>query len=345
MARGQRKAAPHFMEPLLGEYVVYRTRLGRQVHKGNESVLRRFCKEWDHETRNESPNRLVDNLTGDWVEDYFLELYGEREPVTKRAYQSQLKQFIVWMQKYGVSREASEFNPGFTAGKSLRKKLWLSADQMREAWEAEPEVYWATMFMWLALTCCRINELQSVKWGDLVGDQWNIQRKKTYDLNSFLRLTPRLRAQLRLYKMWYRAQIGRQIEADDFVFPQIRNTVTMRLVEITDPKRRRGDLAHRKIKSMIVRVMPWAEKLVGIGCHTLRRSGAQALLESLVAAGVEHALKIVSVILGHEKVSTTEDYLNTDMFKMAANQALELVDLYGPDSTDNVIPITAAAQG
>lgn len=344
MRRGQKQAAPHYMEPLLPEYIQHRTRLGKQVHKGNESVLRRFAKAWDNETRNEAPNQHIDKIDRDWVEDYFLELYGEKEPVTKRAYQSQLKQFITWMERYGVPKEATEFNPGFTAGKSLRKKVWLSADQMREAWEAEEEIYWSTMFMWLALTCCRINELQSARWGDIVGRQWNIQRKKTHDLNSFIRVPPRLRKQLDRYKMWYQGEIGRQVQHDDYIFPQIRNTVTARVISITSPAQRRGDLAHRKIKSMIVRIMPEVEERAGIGCHTLRRSGAQALLERLVAARVEHALKLVSVLLGHEKVSTTEDYLNTDMFKQARDIALEDIDLFDKDEEDNVIPIRAVAQ-
>lgn len=343
--RGQKKAAPHYMEPLVVEYVAYRKRLGRAEHKGNESVIRRMCKEWDKETRRESPNRLIDNLDVDWVEDYFLETYGEREPVTKRAYQSQLKQFIEWMGRYGVHPDAGKFDPGFTAGKSMRPKVWLSAGQMRECWEAEEEVYWATLFMFLALTCCRVNEAQAARWGDLVGTKWNIKRKKVHEFGDFLTLTPRLREQLERYAMWYRAQIGRQIEHDDFVFPQIHNTVIGRCFTITDPKMMRGHLAHRKIKSMIVRILPETMAKQGIGCHTLRRSGAQALLERYAGKdGVAHALKIVSVILGHEKVSTTEDYLNTDMFKMAANEALETLDLFD-DQEDNVVPLRIARQG
>lgn len=343
--RGEKKSAPHYMEPLLPEYIQYRTRLGRRTHKGNESVLRRFCKEWDKETRNEAPARLIDNIDVDWVEDYFLETYGEREPVTKRAYQSQLKQFIEWMGRYNVHPDAGKFNPGYTSGKSERPKLWLTAEQMRECWEAEDDVYWATLFMFLGLTCCRVNEAQAARWGDIVGTKWMIKRKKVHESGSMLTLTPRLRDQLTRYKMWYRAQTGRQIEQDDYIFPAVHNVVAGRAGRtfgITDPKRMRGNLAHRKIKSMIVRILPETMEKEGIGCHTLRRSGAQALLERYAAGdGVAHALKIVSVILGHEKVSTTEDYLNTSMFKMAANTALETIDLFD-DQADNVVELRLA---
>jgi integrase len=338
VARGQKQSAPHYIEPLIVEYVQYRSRLGRKTHKGNESVLRRFAKEWDNETRNEAPTRLINNLTVEWVEDYFLEMYGEREPVTKRAYQSQIKQFIVWMGRYGVSKDAGDFNPGFTAGKSLRPKVWLSAEQMREVWDTEEEVYWSTLFMFLALTCCRINEAQAARWGDIVGEQWNPQRSKTKDLNSFLRLSPRLRDQLNRYQMWCRAETGRQIEVDDYIFPAVHNTVRGKVIKITDPKMMRGDLAHRKIKSMIVRCFPQYENEVGIGCHTLRRSGAQALLEALAKAKIDHALFLVSKILGHDKTSTTESYLNIDTFKMAANVALETVDLFD-DQEAEVVPL------
>src|SRR3954471_657305 len=338
MARGAAKATPHYMDPLIPEYVLFRHKQGRQAHAGNESILHRFAKEWDEETRNEAPARLIDNLTSDWVEDYFLEMYGEREPVTKRAYKSQLRQFIVWMQRYGVSKDAADFNVGLTAGRSLRKQVWLSPEQMREVWETEEEVYWSTLFMFLALTCCRINEAQSARWGDLVGEQWNIRRKKTHDLNSFLRLSPRLREALHYYKMWYRTEIGRQIQVDDFIFPAIRNTVTERRISITNPKVMRGDLAHRKIRSMVVRCYPEYENQVGVGCHTLRRSGAQALLDAFVKSGMSHALLLVSKILGHDKTSTTESYLNVDTMKLAADQALETVDLFD-DQEAEVIPL------
>lgn len=344
MRRGQKQPAPHYMEPLVDEYVAYRTSRNRKLHAGNRSMLLRLAKEWDHETRNEAPSRLIDNIDREWMEDYFLEKYGDKQPVTKRAYQSQIRQFIMWMGKYNVSREAADFDPGRTAGKSERKKLWLSADQMRQAWENESDVYWRCLFMFLGLTCCRFNELQAARWGDIKGNKWNIHRSKVHNFADILTLVPRLCDELDRYKFWYRGEIGRDIEDTDYVFPLIRNTNIGRSFHIEDPKDTCGDSIHRKIKKMIMTVLPEdtdPELLDGAGCHTLRRSGAQALLDKIAKLGKAHALKIVSKILGHDKVSTTEGYLNVDVFIMERNEVLEDLDLFDDDTEAKVIPLRA----
>jgi len=157
-------------------------------------------------------------------------------------------------------------------------------------------------------------------------------------------LSPRLRDQLERYKMWYRADIGRQIQNDDFIFPQIHNLNIGREFRITNPKKMRGELTGRKVRAMIERVYPELVGALGLGCHTLRRSGAQVLLEAYASAGKAHALKMVSVILGHEDIRTTENYLNTDMFKMESNIALEEIDPYGEDQEADVIELRIARQ-
>jgi integrase len=50
----------------------------------------------------------------------------------------------------------------------------------------------------------------------------------------------------------------------------------------------------------------------GSGMHTLRRSGAQALLESMIGdgEGKDQALMVVSSMLGHASVTTTQIYLD-----------------------------------
>lgn len=47
----------------------------------------------------------------------------------------------------------------------------------------------------------------------------------------------------------------------------------------------------------------------GEGAHTVRRSGARALFDSLVSTGYDHALRVVQSMLHHSSMITTEAYI------------------------------------
>lgn len=68
---------------------------------------------------------------------------------------------------------------------------------------------------------------------------------------------------------------------------------------ISDPER----IVHRALEGLGL-------PLAGMGCHTLRRSGATALYARLVAEGHADALRVVGLLLGHASVRTTEAYLD-----------------------------------
>lgn len=336
-----------------GPYWTWMTARGRKFHAGRASVLKRFAAAWDDETRKYSPNRLANNLDRDWVEEYFLDRYGELEPVSKRAYRSTIRGFLIYLQKYGIDTDCAEFDAGFTAGRSIRPKLWLDAHTMREMWEAEKEPYWRFMFCFLALTCVRSNEMRAARIGDLLGGKdkqgnyhrylWlSVNRSKVKKFDR-LKMTPLLRKELDRYLMWYRASIGRELELDDFLFPPIQAGGMMGHLKVKDPKRMR-DHAHVKIRSMILpHVAPETPKelLLSVGCHTLRRSGALELYKYWIAAGKANAMEMVQETLGHEKISTTQIYLDLNFMKQERDDALEDVDLFSDDQENNVVPLAA----
>lgn len=341
--RGAPLQAPVQMEPVIDLYVAYRLRKGRSKHVSNEGILRRFCREWDKETRHEAPNRRITALTREWVEDYFIETYGELAPTTKRAYKAVLRVFILWMYRYGVDKDAADFDAGRTAGKSERRFLWMTSDELRRTWEMEPEPYWRMLCMWMALTCCRVNEARSATWGDIQKTRvWDIHRQKTHEASDLITLPRRIRQELPRYKFWYQAQLGRKIEPTDYLFPSVRNTVTGRRLTIHNPKLQRGTVTHRKIKQMICVAMPDTDPalLERAGCHTLRRSGAQEMLNRLVRMGIGNALQLVSERLGHDSITTTEGYLNTDQVKMQLHELMEDFDLFDDEEAE-IIPLHA----
>lgn len=350
MRRGQKFAPTHYLLPLVDEYVAWRTGRGRKMHAGNRTVLRRFANEWDTETRNHAPTRLIDNIDGDWVEDYFLGTYGENAPTTKRAYHNVIKVFIEWLIRYGVDPDAAKFDPGYTAGYSERPKLFLSADQLTAMWEGETEPYWRFMVAFLSLTACRINEARRARYGDIVtgetrkGDRrfWNIYRTKTHSKGHLMLLGDQLEKELDRYLMWYRANTGRDMELDDYLFPALTNNQIGKHLTITDPKSPRGDFTHRKMREIILKNVPEdtdPELLIGIGCHTFRRSGALAFYMRMLSKGIAAAKELTQHKLGHKKVTTTETYLNIDTFKAMLNDAILDYDIMDDGPVAEVVPL------
>jgi integrase len=71
---------------------------------------------------------------------------------------------------------------------------------------------------------------------------------------------------------------------------------------------------------------------LGIGMHTLRRSGAQALLEAIERGSHdESAIRVVQAMLGHESIVRTEIYLDRDVDRTRRNDLIRGKMLYGPD--------------
>lgn len=351
--RGQKMPPPHYMLPLVDEYITWRTDRGRRPHGGNRSVLRRFANEWDEETRNHAPNRLINNIDGDWVEDYFLDKYGENEPTTKRSYHNTIKVFLEWLVRYGVDIDASKFDPGRTAGYSERPKLFLSGDQLRQMWEGEDSPYWRFMVAFLSLTACRISEARTATFGHIVmaetrkgpRQHWNIIRAKTHESGHLMLMGEQLEKELDRYLVWYRGQTGRPMEMDDYLFPALNNNKVGRHLQIEDPKSPRGDFTHRKMREIILKNVPAdidPELLVGVGCHTFRRSGALAFYMRMLAKGLAAAKELTQHKLGHRKVTTTETYLNIDTFKAMLNDAILEHDVMDDAPSADVIPIRAA---
>lgn len=80
------------------------------------------------------------------------------------------------------------------------------------------------------------------------------------------------------------------------------------------------------------------------GEHTLRRSGARAYFDSLLAQGYDGALLRVQTMLGHEKSEVTERYLGVSLNQMLLEDEIAGKPMY-PAQDANVIPIRGALGG
>lgn len=82
----------------------------------------------------------------------------------------------------------------------------------------------------------------------------------------------------------------------------------------------------------------------GQGEHTLRRSGARALFDTLVAQGYDGALKQVQTLLGHANAWQTETYLGIDLEQKRVLDAYAGKPMFGTPNT-NVVPLRKAEHG
>lgn len=79
------------------------------------------------------------------------------------------------------------------------------------------------------------------------------------------------------------------------------------------------------------------------GSHTLRRSGARALFDQLVANGYDHALRIVQSMLHHKSVTQTEVYLGITADRRSRDDLLRGKPMYDI-STENVVKMPSQRQ-
>lgn len=78
------------------------------------------------------------------------------------------------------------------------------------------------------------------------------------------------------------------------------------------------------------------------GAHTLRRSGARALFDRLVAEGYDGALRVVQAMLHHASVTQTEKYIGITADRRTRDDLLRGLPMYLPD-TSNVTPLRRQA--
>lgn len=72
------------------------------------------------------------------------------------------------------------------------------------------------------------------------------------------------------------------------------------------------------------------------GGHTLRRSGARALFDSLAATGYDHGLRVVQSMLHHKSMSMTEHYIGVTADRRSRDELIRGQIMY-PTNGENVL--------
>lgn len=186
----------------------------------------------------------------------------------------------------------------------------------------------------------RVSEQETLMRGhvDLKRDEVRIYRTKTKEHDT-MPIPLELRPYLEDHLDWLASQGGK--EPGHYLIPyRLKSSFDrtedgsrwLRGTQKVDPTRCFTH-GHRVVQNVLERA--GYPKAPGLGVHTLRRSGARAYFDSMVADGYDGALRRVQSMLGHKNSITTEIYLGLDLDRHTRNNDLAGKRMF-PARTNNV---------
>jgi integrase len=192
----------------------------------------------------------------------------------------------------------------------------------------------------------RASEISALKVGDVNLDTGEVvvRVQKTKELDV-MPISLELERELRRYLTWYQYDTLAPLKPDMYLVPQMR-----RLPMANDGSgpgggylipREHGNAVpyeknrrpHRYVKKALaafgIPLRGDDGKSLREGCHTLRRSGARALFDELVESGsYDGVLRLVSAMLHHKSVQTTERYLGLNVDVKKRNDLLRGAQMF-----------------
>lgn len=183
----------------------------------------------------------------------------------------------------------------------------------------------------------RASEIRTLRRSDVDLDHGEI-RVIVHKAGGMVDLMP-IAAPLRdEFVRWFDAYallVGRPLAPDDFLIPRLvpapgyYNPETRRLEAAKGgPIVRPGQaLTHLEL------VAQRALEAIGHptfreGCHTLRRSGARAWFDELADRGYDRALELVSAMLHHKQMTTTQIYLGINESRLRRDDAVKSAPMF-----------------
>jgi integrase len=249
-------------------------------------------------------------------------------PRTRNLYLGVLRQFFTWCRHNRYAPR--EFDPTL----AWRNRSIPKIERLRVPVHRFPELLDATQHprdraaVALGLyTFLRGSELQTLQIQDVdfSASLLHIYRHKTSEEDR-LPICMELREELERWLDWYRRDQGR-LEPNWFLVPSKKpNHITWVdgkrvLISDTPPLRPERKMSHpyRPAKRALEALGLDAK---GEGEHTLRRSGARALLDALREEGTDSALLRVGAMLGHKDTRVTAHYVGLHMEREQRNELL-----------------------
>lgn len=184
-------------------------------------------------------------------------------------------------------------------------------------------------------TLCRQSELVPlrVKHLDLDAGWLDIVVVKSYK-TDVIPLSSELDTEMRRWVKAYQKAVGGPLDPEWYLLPALYPTGFQQFGLAPEQEITRSATIVRRV----LEDAGYTDDRLGV--HTLRRSAARALFDELVVDGYDGALRLVSSMLHHSSVTTTEKYLGLDLDKKRRDTQIAGQPMYPSLSAPNVVTLT-----
>lgn len=318
------------------DYLSFRSSMGLAKRSlGNErTVLRAFL--------NVNGNIWIDSIGERHVTRHFEEAARSRQAQTLKLDHTYLGQFFEWARK--TKRMKVDHDPMY--GRRLPKAMQRERERIHVskfpalldvAQEQGDSIRALTALF--VYTLLRDQEAANLRIRDVDLDGgWLRATIYKSGVQDRLPICSELDRELRVWLTKYAQECG-ELQPHWFLIPARKVLVSERneLGRITGHQM--GLVPERKIKRSGVYVQPILERF-GVasrkmdgdaayeGAHTLRRSGARALFDSLSAGGYDHGLRVVQAMLHHKSVTQTERYIGLEADRRTRDEIIRGKQMY-----------------
>lgn len=347
------------------DYLARRVRSGKadNTMRVDRTLLPRFARHLgDPKFRDVTPAMVRDFFygSGGIMDVHTSTTKGQEERAavqagTHNSYRSRLRVFLGWAKAHGYT-DSGVLMEDIDPMKVPRKRRQQPAPALLLQLLDQAECAMHRAYLAVAVnTACRASEITALRVGDIDFQEGTlfvtvIKTKEEDDMP----ISADLDRELRVWLVEYAAALGRPLRDDDYLFPaRTGNTIATHYFDEEQGKRvyvrtpfvyhpdRPVQRTEKIVKSVLAALgLPTRYE----GTHTLRRAVARAFFDSMAAeTGYDNALRVVSALLHHANMSTTERYLGLSSERARRDQLLKgRPFLSAMVSQENVVPLRRA---
>lgn len=297
----------------------------------------------------------VSALTVADIDSMFAELSPRLSDASINHLMASLSSFFKWCRSRGHMDLASEPLAGRRRRRLRRvERRRLTASQFPMLLAAAPHPRDRMLLALGLYLMLRASEIVDLRVGDVNLDagEVNVRIFKTRDADV-MPISAELDRELRTWLTCYTEECG-PLRSDWYLIPQRSRSTTrgyagriqsdwrsQRLL----PDQRLGKvegIAQQALTSIGWDMRDTSGKSLWEGMHTLRRSGARALFDELVAQGYDGALRTVQTFLHHANSVMTERYLGLELDRNQRNQKFAGQPMFPSQEAGNVTVLREA---
>lgn len=276
-------------------------------------------------------NIQVGSITGLHIDRLFRS--EEWGPATRNLYLGSLRMFFKFCRREGYMSRDFDPTEGWSNSRVPRQeKMRLPLDEFPSLLDACAHPRDRAFCALGLFTFQRGGEIQTLKVSNYHPDRNElvIWRHKTQESDT-LPVSVELAEELDRWFRWYRHDTGQvRLNPDWYLVPAKgpnptrQNLVTHRLEVDTDTLARLRPTrpATHPYRAVQRALAALGYDTKGEGEHTLRRSGARALFDTLRDSGYDGALMRVSSMLGHKDTRVTERYIGLSLERTQRNEMI-----------------------